>query len=205
MLRVGAESVLDLSRYLDTLPDVTRRAARLAINDTMQRQAMPLIRQKIKADAAFPPGYLDDPKRLGIEQYATEAKLEGAIMARQRPTSLARFAIGSPAPGARGGVQIAVKPGGGRTLDRAFLLRLRSGAELNDDAFNLGLAVRLRPGETLTGKRIQTKRGPSGLTLLYGPSVDQLFRQISNEVSPALAEGMASQFLRQFVRLSSGG
>jgi hypothetical protein len=37
--------------------------------------------------------------------------------------------------------------------------------------------------------------------LLYGPSVDQVFRTVAVDISPPLLDNLQSEFLRQFQRL----
>ena len=129
-----------------------------------------------------------------------------AITARQRPTSLARFAPGQSFVGARrtGGVNVRVNRGGGaKRIKGAFFVRLRRGGDTGD-GFNLGLAIRLKPGEKLRGRR----KGGTGVMLapdlyiLQGPSVDQVFREVSVAGSPRIADNLVKEFTRQWVRLS---
>lgn len=205
-VRITGTALLDIAKYLDAVPARAKQAARLAINDTIRSTGMQAIRAEMTRDVRFPRGYLDDPNRLGVTQFATDDRLEAKITGRHSPTSLARFAIGG-SPGARGGVTIAVKPGGGRLAKRAFLIRLRRGAEFDDSTFNLGLAVRLRPGETLDNKRVQAKAlgggaGNSTVYLLYGPSIDQVMRDAAAKVAPELATAAQGEFFRQFDRLT---
>lgn len=201
---VIAEGLGDLQRFIDIAPQIVPRAARLAINDTTKRTALPDSIQAINDQVAFPPGYLTDPKRFRISKFATEGDLEAAVTARQRPTSLARFSSGSVG---RPGVRVQVARGASREMGRAFLVRLPQGrGPVTDEAFNLGLAIRLRPGERVSNKRdmAAVPLGKGGLYLLYGPSVDQVFRSVAQDVSPRVAEELASQFLRQFNRLAGG-
>jgi hypothetical protein len=87
-------------------------------------------------------------------------------------------------------------------LSKAFLVRLRAGqGPVQDGAFNLGLAIRLRKGETISNK-VQMVPFGGGLYLLYGPSVDQVFRGVASENAPLLADAFADEFFRQFVRLA---
>ncbi len=194
-ITVLSEGLGDLNRFLDIAPDVTRRAARLAINQTASRTGVRAIKDMMQKQVAFPRGYLS-ADRIGVTSFATEENLEAAITGRQRPTSLARFAIGGVV--GKAGVTLGVNPGSRATMSRAFLLQLRGSV----DAFNLGLAIRLRPGERLVGKVSSAKQLQNGLTLLYGPSVDQVFRTVAVDVSPQIAEELADEFVRQFVRLT---
>jgi hypothetical protein len=204
-LRVKGEALLDIAKYLDAAPGKARQAARYAINDTIRTTGMDAIKAEMQRQIAFPRGYLDDPNRLSVTQFATETQLEARITGRHSPTSLARFAIGG-SPGARGGVEIGVKAGGStRLAKRAFLIRLKRGTEFDDSTFNLGLAVRLRPGETLANKRVQARQlgtgGNSSVYLLYGPSIDQVMRDAAAKVAPEIADKAMGEFYRQFARL----
>ena len=72
-------------------------------------------------------------------------------------------------------------------MNRAFLMNLRSG--------NLGLAVRLAPGERIDNKRRMVQMS-NGLYLLYGPSVDQVFRSVAEDVSADAGDFLEQEFLR---------
>jgi hypothetical protein len=102
--------------------------------------------------------------------------------------------------GVRKPIRVQIKRGSRVKLPRAFLINLRGG--------NIGLAIRLRPGETLQhtigAKLIRT--GPlAGVALLYGPSVEQVFRTVAEDISPELMSRLQTEFLRQFSRLSGLG
>lgn len=204
--RISTVELLDLADYMQSRPEKARRAASMAINDTA-RFAVPAYRRTMKEQVNFPAGYVEDPKRFGQTKKASPTDLEAAITARFRPTSLARFSNGTPSiEGARraGGVRVRVNKGGGATfLKGAFFVRLRRGQDTSD-GFNVGLAIRLKPGESLRGRR----KGGSGvrldenLYLLYGPSVDQVFQDASVSESPAVADKLVREFTRQWVRSS---
>ncbi len=199
---IVAEGLGDFSDYLSRLPDVTTQAAMLAINQTAQRSAVPLARKEITTQVNFPANYLTED-RLGVRTKATKSSLESVVGARQRATSLARFIQGAAVPGKRlpNGVTVRVKPGSAKTFKRGFLVRLRSGKSLTDDSFNVGLAIRLKPGETLHGSTSAAKL-ENNVYLLYGPSVDQVFRTVADDITPQVLDDLATEFLRQFVRLS---
>ena len=90
-----------------------------------------------------------------------------------------------------------MKRGRTKTLRKAFLVNLRNG--------NVGLAVRLKQGETLQnktyGKPVMLGKN---LYLLYGPSVDQVFRTVADDSLPMLGEEVSKEFFRNFARLSGG-
>lgn len=177
-----------------------KTAAYRAINDTAT-WGRTRIAEQINSEINLPPGYLrPSTGRLTVESKAQKARLEAVISARGRPTSLARFVVGSPRPGSRGGVHVRVK-NETAFMRRAFLIRLRSGDQLTETNFNMGLAIRLRPGERLDNKRdfVQMK---NGLYLLYGPSVDQVFRAndesgVAEDLSPDIAAKLETEFRRQ--------
>lgn len=203
---VTAGSV-DLERYFRTMPEMTARAMRLAINGTVKGGGMSAIKAKMLDEVAFPSGYLN-ADRLKVTRLASDTKLEAVVTGRKRATSLARFVTGNPVPNSRrpGGLSVRVKSGRTTYLKNAFVVRLKKGASLSEDNFNLGLAVRLKPGEQLTNKRTTHKSWlvPGKVALLYGPSVDQVFSGVITELQPKIGDMVSGEFYRQFERLSNG-
>lgn len=180
------------------LNDRKRRAASRAINQTT-RDERAIISRQISREIALPRSLLGPRQgRLTVSRKASPSSLEGRITARGRPTSLARFIRGTPRRGA--GVALEVKPGRLTRIRRAFPIRLRRGSALTDTKFNLGLAIRLRRGETIDNKRKFIQLGP-GLYLLYGPSVQQAFldnegRGAARDRERPAADRLQSNFLR---------
>lgn len=198
---VDASGIEDLELYFDRFPQVTRRAMSRALNDTARDVAMKAARRDITAQVAFPEGYLDLPGRLEISRFASEDNLEVVITARDRPTSLARFApSGTPVvkkgrnpPGA--GITVTVKPGQPQHFASGFLVGLKNG--------NIGFAIRLGPGQRVrnvhTFQPIQIFKD---VFLLYGPSVNQVFENVSADIAPEVTSALEAEFMRQFVVLS---
>lgn len=151
----------------------------------------------IREQVAFPKSYLHPSGgRLVVAQKAQGKRLTAIIRARHRPTSLARFITSR----GRGGVSVEVAPGRTRFLRRAFPIKLQRGTASVDTQFNLGLAIRLRPGERLT-RKIRQVQGGRGLTYLYGPSVQQVFlddsgKGVARDIEPGLLRDMELEFLR---------
>lgn len=203
-LSIVADGLPDLARYLELAPEIARRSARIAINSIAQGAGLKLIQREIEKQAAFPAGYIEDPSRLRVSSLASDNNLEAKITARGRATSLARFAGSSALPTPRGaGVTVTVNPGSPRTLKGAFLVRLRKGASLTEDDYNVGLAIRLKPGQQVINKNTQSSIQLShNVYLLYGPSVDQIFRDVAVEQSSPLADLVNNEFVRQFTRLA---
>jgi hypothetical protein len=194
---VALEGVAELDS-IGTLSDEIVTAARQAVNKTLDWGRAQAARE-MREQVAFPASYLSGENgRLRVTRRATNADLEGVITGRQRPTSLARFSKTHDVSAARrrGGVNVQVKPGGARFMKGAFLMRLRQGNTLTDTAFNLGLAIRLKPGETLDNKKVRLQRADSNLYILYGPSVDQVFRTVAGDISPEAGERLEREFNR---------
>jgi hypothetical protein len=204
---IDAEGLPELARFMEISPKIATRAARIAVNQTAERKGLKLARDAMLTQVAFPRGYFNEAdrsgqKRFGLAYRATDTRLTAGIVGRQEATSLSRFSRqrgaftrgtrrrGSPP------VQVAINPGQTRTLGRAFFINLNSG--------NIGLGIRLKNGETLTnttGAKIITKGPLAGVALLYGPSVDQVFRSVAVDISPPLLDALSIEFLRQFDRL----
>lgn len=198
---IDASGVRDLELYFDRFPDVAREAMSIAINETARGPALQAARRDITEQVAFPEGYLDDGRRLTVTQFATPTRLEAKVTGRDRPTSLARFTPpGTPVakPGRNppgSGITVTVKPGQPQHFVSGFLTGLRNG--------NIGFAIRLRPGETVRGvKRFQPIQLFPGVFLLYGPSVNQVFQSVADDIAPEVTSAMEAEFQRQFTRLS---
>lgn len=158
--------------------------ARQAINKTLDRTRTSSDRA-MREQINFPARYLSD--RLTVSRRASGTSLQGVISGRDRPTSLARFATNrNQAPG-KAGVNVKVDSSASKRMGRAFLLKLKNG--------NLGLAVRVKAGDSLKNSRAAVLLS-KGLYLLYGPSVDQVFQSVSQEQEPGAAEYLEREFLR---------
>lgn len=191
-----ADSILDVADFVRRLPDITDKAATMAINTVATRGGLKMARTSILNEIAFPKDYLSGD-RLAVTQKATAANQEAVITARQRPTSLARFADSGTTLGSRAriGVRVHIKKGKTITLKQSWLVRLNNG--------NIGLAVRVRPGEEIANKHGATRwLVPDKVALLYGPSVDQVFRSVSERISSPVAKLLDEEFHRQFQRLT---
>lgn len=197
---VFVEGLSDLKNIPELDSQTRRLRAAQAINKTAIH-ARAKISDDIHDQVNYPAGYLKPSTgRLTVSQKASTSLLEARVRARGAPTSLARFVVGNPKPGAHGGVHVMVTPGKARFMRRAFVMKLRAGSGDIETKFNLGLAIRLRPGESLSNKRY-FRRVESNLYLLYGPSVNQIFRAnsgdgVASDRAPYLSEYMANEFSR---------
>lgn len=200
MLDFDIRGLVEFERFLEATPDRANKAMSLALNSVVGGSGLVKLRKAVEREIDFPAGYVNDD-RLYFAQHATPTRLEASVIGRQRATSLARFASGSP--GQKGGVTVRVK-NGSKFMKSAFLVRLKSGTALSDDHYNVGLAIRLQPGQALNKK--DTSRMvhlESNVVLLYGPSIDQILRnEVAESESPKIADDIADEFFRQFGRLS---
>lgn len=188
--------LLDLEEFLDAAPERTRDAASIAMNDVIGGSGLARYRKAITAQVNFPQGYVDND-RFGFDKRASPNDLTASLVARQRPTSLARFAT----PAGKGVNVRVAKKGAGKLFESAFLVRLRAGTSL--DGGNMGLAVRLKPGQTLN-KRDQSRMVhlDANVVLLYGPSIDQVLNNsVAESETPEVLASIATEFYRQFARL----
>lgn len=198
------EGLDEMQQYMGSFPKRTSQAARLAINTTLSRKGMKLLQDEMYDQVAFPKNYLKGD-RFFVSKFARETDLVGAIMGRKRATSLARFAAPGTPIGSRGraGVRVMVSKGKSAVLRNAWLVRLRRGASLTEDNFNVGLAIRLGNGEKVTGKFSSHSSWlvPGQVALLYGPSVNQVFDDVAEEKGPQVLDLVADEFFRQFERM----
>lgn len=193
---ITSTTLSNLESFFESLPAQAEKAMALAINQVAGRDGLALIKRDMREDIEFPAGYLEG-SRLNVVRKAGPGSLEAVIRARDRATSLARFAPGQRPGNTRGRrVQLKVAPGSTRVLKSAFLVSLKNG--------NTGLAVRLKPGDTMRHSQASMKLA-NNLYLLYGPSVEQVFSGVAEDRSGDIAEMVSKQFLRQFVRFMGNG
>lgn len=196
---------------VSSMPGVARRAARLSTNDAARRARAKSATEMMK-QVAFPTGYLGTVRNgnLRIAKFAKSSDLTAEVQGRFRPTSLARFTLNKSemlGKNRRGPARVQVRPGRVKTIERAFLMRLKRGMQSAAGAgvnANLGLAIRLHPGERVENKKQMVAMG-RGVYLLYGPSVNQVFRAVAKDVAPEVGSYFNTEFSRQFRRLYRGG
>ncbi len=203
MIDLELRRLPEVERYFLSLPAAARASAALAINASAKWAARDASR-RIRLQVALPRNYIGDASnpdaKLRIRKTATGADLEAVLSAAQRPVSLARFVAGNTPIGRnRGQVHLRVKPGRSTTIPGAFLIRLPAGQRFDETHFNLGLALRLKPGERVRNKHTMQAIA-KGLVLLYGPSIDQIFQTVREDIAPGTAQQAVSEFLRQFAR-----
>ncbi len=193
---VAIEGLRD--RPLEALPGNILLAAQRAVNRTADRTATrsrQLVREQVNFKAQYLSGVDSSGRpRLGVSKRASTGELEAVITGRGSPTSLARFVSGSPSPG-KAGISVAVAPGFARFMKRAFIIQLPAGRATDAELSNRGVAIRLRPGEVIHNKRVML-RLKGNLYLLYGPSVDQVFNGVREDVAPEAEAFLGEEFSR---------
>jgi hypothetical protein len=186
------EGLLDPEDLIGLTPEKIERSAYRAINYSAAR-ARTASKDEILRQVAFPSAYLNPAQgRLTVAQEASAGRLEATIVGRHRATSLARFMTRGELK--KVGVSVAVRPGRTVKLERAFLMSLKSGTTM-DTQRNLGLAIRVPKG-TSPNKAYKPVRVRDGLYLLYGPSVNQVFQTVRQDVSPQAEADLAREFMR---------
>lgn len=188
---------LDVSEDIALLPEKINLAQQQAINKTIDRARTAAARE-IRKQVAFPASYLTGAdSRLNVTQRAGQGNMMAVITGRFRATSLARFSKDTDQAKVRRakGVNVQVKPGGATFIKGAFLVHLRAGSEKTDTKFNLGVAIRLKKGQKLTGSTAAVKL-EDNVWLLYGPSVNQVFKDVADEIAPDTADYLQTEFTR---------
>ncbi len=168
-------------------------AARRAVNYAVARAKTAANRQ-MREQINWTASYLDGKLKMRTADGLTtdEARIDVAFT----PTSLARFVVGSKRPW-KAGVRLHVDTARMTYAGRMFIVPLKRGVgEITEENRNLGLAIRLRPGETIKGK-YKTKEIGKGLYLLYGPSSAQVFYTVAEDVMPDAQGWLDQEFQRQ--------
>lgn len=208
MIDINLREFERLAQYFERQPEIADQAARLAVNFAIRR-ANTLSRRDMQSQINFKSAYLgsanDKNAPLRFVKLAKPGDNEAILGARPRATSMARFAVSPIQFGKQTRpVRVRVKKGRTRVLKKAFFVRLRRGASLTQDNYNVGLAVRLKPGERIENKREGGFQVGPGLGILYAPSVQQVFENTSEEVAEVITIDLEGEFLRQYRRLSNG-
>lgn len=172
-----------LQGEIEEIPENIRRAAMRAVNKTADRARAASARE-MRNQVNFPARYLSSEGRLQVTRKASLNNLEAVVTGRQVPTSLARFVQGTPKRGQ--GVRVEVKPGAARYMKRAFLMKLKNN--------NVGLAMRTTGGPP--SGAYKPKKITDNLWLVYGPSIDQVFRTVAEDVSEPMADYLEGEFAR---------
>lgn len=190
------------------MPQRIDEASVPAINEAArygQAESSRRIREQVAFKASYVGSAEDPGARLRVAKRARVGDLEAIIAGRTRPTSLAQFQTGAKL-GKGGYVRVRVSATkGSKTIPGAFPMKLRRGNVYDPGSVNQGIAVRLKDGKLPAGlNKKQMVQVDGSLYLLYGPSVDQVFRDVRYDVQEPVADVLESSFLRNFARLNRG-
>lgn len=196
-LFVAIEGIRNFDDIASLNPKEIQRKAVMALNKTADRArkaAVDEIKEQVNLPAQYITGGGGTP-RLGVTKRATGADLRAIVSGRDRPTSLARFA--GPGRFGKAGVRVEVEPGKSHFMASAFRFKLRRGSAPISAGFNTGLAIRMTPQLKAKLNKYKFVEIGKGLYLLYGPSIDQLFRTIAPEhTAPIAQEALEREFIR---------
>lgn len=202
---ISAAGLTDLDDFANSAGRDLDSVAIKAINFAATRIRTQASRE-IRAQVRFSASYLDSKSdgNLTLARRAQRGDMSAEVRGRFRATSMRQFIIGAASPTIKGGKRgtvdplVQVQPNGSRLrLRPAFVMKLRQGNAATRDRFNLGLAMRLRPGEPVRNKK-QMIQIDKNLYLLYGPSVDQVFRTLLPDLEPLAIKEMQAEFTRLF-------
>lgn len=201
---IDTDGIKQFDTLLQNLGAAVEPAAADALNDGAVL-ARKLGSQEIRRRINFKAPYLDGG-RLVVRRRAKPNDLEAVVTGRDRPTSLARFAQGTPTFGRqRNAPRVRVRAtGASRSIRGGFYLRLRRGSSIiRDENANVGLAVRLKEGERIKNKNEMVPIG-GDVYLLYGPSVGQVYRSVAEKTTDEVSAQVAQRFAHYLGRRLDG-
>lgn len=186
---IEQKGLSDAISDLVDLPTNMRKALVSAVNAVVP-EAYSLSVERITDQVALTKAYVKS--RLYISQTATLQDPLAVISGRVRSTQLRRYQgtqLYAPAklPGKRrlAGTSVRVKTGGAtKVLNHAWIIKLKYG-DLDAKA-----------GKTI-GIAMRTGSGRNDYRILYGPSVDQVFRDVKDEIRPEVEQMLSAEVLKQ--------
>jgi hypothetical protein len=203
-ISIDASELKNLLPFLDKIPAKVDDAAHLAVNEAARFARVQSSREIFK-QVNLQKGYIDD--RLTVRFAKKGGEPEAIITGRWRPTSLSRFVLREPQRGKP--ISVRVKRGGPVRKVKGFGVRLNAGAGQTDTKFNRGVVVRVAKGKVLRNsegaKRMTSMSNEkTDAYLLYGPSINMVFRTVKEDVSGEVSGRLRNEFIRQLTRLNNG-
>lgn len=171
------------------LPANMRKALVAAVNAVVP-DAYSLSVERITEQVALTKTYVKS--RLYVSQTATVQDPMAVISGRVRSTQLRRYQgkqlyTAAKLPGKRrlAGTSVRVKAGGQtKVLNHAWIIKLKYGDLDAKAGMTMGIAMR-------------TGTGRNDYRILYGPSVDQIFRDVKDEIRPEVEQMLATEWVKQ--------
>lgn len=186
ILVTGMNEALAMLRSVDA---ESRSALSKAIN-AVADETHDLAVQKIMSQVALSASYVKS--RLYISQRASVDDPTAVISGRVRSTQLRRYQgkqlyVRAKMPGKKrlAGTSVKVKAGGAtKVLKHAWVMKLKYGD------------IDAKMGRT-HGIVQRTGSGRNDYRVLYGPSVDQVWNDVKDDVRPLIEPRLAVEFLKQ--------
>ena len=200
MITIDRSGLKKLRDELSATPDKIAKAESIAVN-TAARFGLTRSIDAMREEVNIRPS--DLRRKMAIGKFASPGAPEAAIVASFSPYSLANFTRTRVRyGGGQRGVTVQIqKNGGSKEMRRAFFVKLRAGTE--GELTNKGLAIRVPAGEQPTGTtrgRLLFEDDYGDTYLLYGPSANQVFFFVREDVSPLIAQKLEDEFFRQLGR-----
>ena len=195
---IQVKGIHGIEKYLESIPKAVEQASREAV-DSATKYAFVLGKREIQLQVNLPDKYLSGSEsgepRFYIAKRPSRSDTTGIVRGRVRGTSLHRFLVSDKGQG----LLVKVKSRGKSVrMRRAFSIKLKNG--------NRGIALRLpsteKPlstGAKLYGTKANTAK--TNLWLLYGPSVQQVFKDVAPDIAPKVSEYLNSEFNRKIARM----
>ena len=194
MIVVSSTGIRGLEDAIRRQPEIARKAAQFAVNDTIEWSRV-RIKAGILQQVAVPADSIT-PARFGITRRAKPNALEAALSASNQGLGLIRF-VTSPRVARAKSPTVRIKPGGAAVkMERAFLIPTPKAPG------SFALAVRAPGG--LAKSRAARRIPGSDVYILSGPSPNQLLANIAPTLLPAIQTRLQQEYARQFERLSRG-
>ena len=175
-----ADELAAAKQLLANLDANSTRALVRAVNHAATK-ARTMGAALIRDEAKLPATYVNE--RLRVDMRASASDPTAMVSGRGRATQLSRFGAKqlttkAKLPGKRrlAGTRVEVKPGQQKVMPGAWLMKLKGG--------NVGVVTR-------------TGTGRDDYKVHYGPSVDQLWRDIREQIVPEVSDLMLAEFIRQ--------
>ena len=199
---INFRGIKDFEKRLEEAETKTLRAASSALNkgaDYLRKRGVEEVVKQVSLTRPYA------RKNLTVTERAQpkHGRLSSTVTGRKRPTSLLRFDGVDLGRGKGVSVNVA---GRRRVIRRGFPMKLKGRGGQGE---NVGLAIRLPKNDRIKNKRIVRKPlfkdKDTGIWLLYGPSVDQIFRNATrpmqgfpDKVMPDTYEVIQKEFERAF-------
>lgn len=200
MLEIEVVSLKGFEDEFAKAPKAATQAARFAINAGARKLASASSKQ-IRGSITFGARELYSPANPKAGKIsvllASDSSLEARVRGADRPTLLSRFAVNRPTGKRKIVPRVRVSPRKTAELARSWFMRFPNG--------QVGIAVRLKPGETMRNRKLGNAyplKGSPNAFVLFGPSVEQALGQAAPDNLRAVEKLVNDEFLRQFTRLS---